>query len=202
MNRPQQRDPGSTDSYTVAWICALEEEYFCACRMLDEEFTGPEISEDYDDNTYVYGRIEKHYVPVGMAPIQLPVLPEIWFERSPIYGDVVVVGSRGRVSSTRRLRNFWELFRRCADYSVILGSQTDSQNISSVLMIWKIINDQPLTSFMPSNLRQWIEKLATKWSAQSAAATVYSMFTTEISRQEILCSRMLSCETNLQTTQS
>ncbi|KAJ1709082.1 hypothetical protein NYO67_8749 [Aspergillus flavus] len=68
MNRPQQRDPGSTDSYTVAWICALEEEYFCACRMLDEEFTGPEISEDYDDNTYVYGRIEKHYVVIGCLP--------------------------------------------------------------------------------------------------------------------------------------
>ncbi|KAF5857313.1 hypothetical protein ETB97_005962 [Aspergillus alliaceus] len=57
MGRPKQRDPSLTDSYTVEWICALEEEYFCACRMLDEEFNGLEISEDNDDNTYVYGRI-------------------------------------------------------------------------------------------------------------------------------------------------
>jgi nucleoside phosphorylase len=68
MNRSEQRDPDSTDSYTVAWICALEEEYFCACRMLDEEFTGPEISEDNDNNTYVYGRIAKHYVVIGCLP--------------------------------------------------------------------------------------------------------------------------------------
>ncbi|KAJ5419432.1 uncharacterized protein N7487_002982 [Penicillium crustosum] len=68
MNRPQQQDPESTDSYTIAWICALQEEYFCACRMLDEEFTGPDMSEANDDNTYVYGRIEKHYVVVGCLP--------------------------------------------------------------------------------------------------------------------------------------
>lgn len=68
MNRPVQRDPDSTDSYTVAWICALEEEYLCACRMLDEEFNGPETSEDSDDNLYVYGRIAKHYVVIGCLP--------------------------------------------------------------------------------------------------------------------------------------
>ncbi|KAL2811716.1 purine and uridine phosphorylase [Aspergillus granulosus] len=68
MNRAEQRDPDLTDSYTVAWICALEEEYLCACRMLDEEFTGPEINEDNDDNTYVYGRIAKHYVVIGCLP--------------------------------------------------------------------------------------------------------------------------------------
>lgn len=67
MNRPE-RDPDSTDSYTVAWICALEEEYICACRMLDEEFSGPEISEDNDSNTYVYGSIAKHYVVIGCLP--------------------------------------------------------------------------------------------------------------------------------------
>ncbi|KAL2816138.1 purine and uridine phosphorylase [Aspergillus granulosus] len=68
MNRSGQQDSDLTDSYTVAWICALEEEYFCACRMLDEEFTGPEISEDNDDNTYCYGRIAKHYVVIGCLP--------------------------------------------------------------------------------------------------------------------------------------
>lgn len=68
MNREELRSPDSADSYTVAWICALEEEYICACRMLDEEFDGPEITEDNDDNTYVYGRIAKHYVVVGCLP--------------------------------------------------------------------------------------------------------------------------------------
>lgn len=36
--------------------------------MLDEEFDGPEISEDNDDNTYVYGRTAKHYVVIGCLP--------------------------------------------------------------------------------------------------------------------------------------
>ncbi|KAJ6070586.1 hypothetical protein N7467_011905 [Penicillium canescens] len=36
--------------------------------MLDEEFTGPEIAEDKDDNTYIYGRIAKHYVVIGCLP--------------------------------------------------------------------------------------------------------------------------------------
>ncbi|KAL4860490.1 hypothetical protein BDV12DRAFT_204997 [Aspergillus spectabilis] len=68
MNRSEQGDPDLTVSYTVAWICALEEEYFCACRMLDEEFAGPEISEDNDNNTYIFGRIAKHYVVIGCLP--------------------------------------------------------------------------------------------------------------------------------------
>ncbi|KAL3456232.1 hypothetical protein BJX64DRAFT_294281 [Aspergillus heterothallicus] len=62
------RDPTSRGSYTVAWICALEEEYFVACRMLDEEFYGPDVDEEHDDNTYAYGRIFKHYVVIGCLP--------------------------------------------------------------------------------------------------------------------------------------
>lgn len=68
MNRLDKEDPNSTGSYTVAWICALDEELLCACRMLDEEFTDVEISEDNDDNTYVYGLIAKHYVVIGCLP--------------------------------------------------------------------------------------------------------------------------------------
>jgi len=33
------------------------------------------------------GRSVRCITPVGMAPIQLPVLPEIWFERFHIYGS-------------------------------------------------------------------------------------------------------------------
>lgn len=54
--------------YTIGWMCALEEEYFAACRMLDEEFYGPAESEANDNNTYVFGRIGKHYVVVGCLP--------------------------------------------------------------------------------------------------------------------------------------
>jgi nucleoside phosphorylase len=68
MNQQELSSPDSTDCYTVGWICALEEEYICACRMLDEEFTGPELMEDNDDNTYVYGRIVKHHVVIGCLP--------------------------------------------------------------------------------------------------------------------------------------
>jgi len=67
MSRLQQESPDPTASYTVGWICALQEEYECACRMLDEEFTGPEI-EDKDDNTYAYGCIAGHHVVIGCLP--------------------------------------------------------------------------------------------------------------------------------------
>lgn len=68
MNQQGLSNPDSTDCYTVGWICALEEEYICACCMLDEEFTGPELMEDNDENTYVYGCIIKHYVVIGCLP--------------------------------------------------------------------------------------------------------------------------------------
>ena len=67
MSRSEQECPDSSDRYTVGWICALEEEYECACRMLDEEFIGPE-SDNKDDNTYIYSRIAKHYVVIGCLP--------------------------------------------------------------------------------------------------------------------------------------
>jgi nucleoside phosphorylase len=52
----------------VGWICALQEEYETACRMLDEEFDDPVNSEANDDNTYMFGRIGDHYVIVGCLP--------------------------------------------------------------------------------------------------------------------------------------
>ncbi|KAF7556324.1 hypothetical protein G7Z17_g1541 [Cylindrodendrum hubeiense] len=56
------------DAYTIGWICALQEEYEAACRMLDEEFDGPETSNIHDDNSYVFGRIHKHLVVIGCMP--------------------------------------------------------------------------------------------------------------------------------------
>lgn len=68
MSQIQQEVPVPTTTYTVGWICALEEEYECACRMLDEEFIEPEIEAE-DENTYAYGRIAKHYVIIGCLPV-------------------------------------------------------------------------------------------------------------------------------------
>ena len=56
------------EKYTVGWICALQEEYETACRMLDYELEGPEINEANDDNTYVFGSVSGHHVVVGCLP--------------------------------------------------------------------------------------------------------------------------------------
>jgi nucleoside phosphorylase len=58
----------SIDDYTIGLICALQEEYEAACRMLDDEFEGPETSEVNDNNTYVFGCIGRHNVIVGCLP--------------------------------------------------------------------------------------------------------------------------------------
>ncbi|KAF9772904.1 hypothetical protein IL306_009351 [Fusarium sp. DS 682] len=56
------------EDYTIGWICALQEEYEAACRMLDDEFDGPETSDANDNNTYVFGRISDHNVVIGCLP--------------------------------------------------------------------------------------------------------------------------------------
>ncbi|KAJ9269877.1 hypothetical protein DTO212C5_4051 [Paecilomyces variotii] len=68
MHSHDQDTSLSAARYTVGWICALQEEYECACRMLDEEFDGPDINEANDNNTYVFGRIGGHYVIIGCLP--------------------------------------------------------------------------------------------------------------------------------------
>ncbi|PTB40188.1 uncharacterized protein TrAFT101_004766 [Trichoderma asperellum] len=56
------------DSFTVGWICALQEEYEAACIMVDEELAGPEYAEPNDSNTYFFGRIGGHRVVIGCLP--------------------------------------------------------------------------------------------------------------------------------------
>lgn len=58
----------AAEEYTIGWICALQEEFEAACRMLDDEFDGLEASYPNDDNTYVFGRIQKHNVVIGCLP--------------------------------------------------------------------------------------------------------------------------------------
>ncbi|KAI0900406.1 ankyrin repeat-containing domain protein [Annulohypoxylon nitens] len=54
--------------YTIGWICALQEEYEVACKMLDRRFKGPRTSNPKDDNTYEFGQISDHYVVIGSLP--------------------------------------------------------------------------------------------------------------------------------------
>ncbi|CAG9988827.1 unnamed protein product [Clonostachys byssicola] len=56
------------EDYSIGWICALQEEYEAGCRMLDEEFDGPETNRMNDDNTYVYGRIGLHNIVIVCLP--------------------------------------------------------------------------------------------------------------------------------------
>lgn len=60
-------DP-SVENYTIGWICALQEEYDAACRMLDEEFDGPAEIGANDNNAYAFGCIGRHYVVIGCLP--------------------------------------------------------------------------------------------------------------------------------------
>lgn len=60
-------DP-TVGNYTIGWMCTLQEEYLAACRMLDKEFDGPADIDANDNNTYVFGRIGRHYVVIGCVP--------------------------------------------------------------------------------------------------------------------------------------
>ncbi|KGO47580.1 Nucleoside phosphorylase [Penicillium expansum] len=153
MNRPEQRDPDSADSYTVAWICALEEEYFCACRMLDEEYGGPEISEDNDDNTYVYGRIAKHYVVISCLP----------------------AGRYGTNSAARVARDIVRTFPRLrfALMVGIGGGAPTTRNDIRLGDVVKIITNQLLTGFMLQTIHMCSDEIVTNaihtrwWSARN-----------------------------------
>ena len=56
------------EDYTIGWICALQEEYEAACRMLDAEFDGLEAGDANDNNNYVFGPIGGHNVVIGCLP--------------------------------------------------------------------------------------------------------------------------------------
>ncbi|KAK6517900.1 hypothetical protein TWF506_005075 [Arthrobotrys conoides] len=59
-------------NYTVGWICALQEEYEAAHKMLDVVFDPvpllPKQTDVKDNNTYDFGRINGHYVVIGCLP--------------------------------------------------------------------------------------------------------------------------------------
>jgi nucleoside phosphorylase len=59
------------ESYTIGWVCALQEEFQTAKQMLDEKNLptprGMERSAN-DNNTYLYGKIGEHLVVIGCLP--------------------------------------------------------------------------------------------------------------------------------------
>ncbi|KAI1477427.1 nucleoside phosphorylase domain-containing protein [Daldinia eschscholtzii] len=54
--------------YTIGWICAVQDEFMAACRMLDQEISGPKAIHEKENNAYVLGRIHDHYVVIGCLP--------------------------------------------------------------------------------------------------------------------------------------
>lgn len=64
----ETQDSSSGRQYTVGLICALQCEYDALCRMLCDEFDGPDELDPNDSNTYVFGRIENHNVVIGCLP--------------------------------------------------------------------------------------------------------------------------------------
>ncbi|KIX08083.1 uncharacterized protein Z518_02738 [Rhinocladiella mackenziei CBS 650.93] len=67
MQTPSHGSPPA-EAYTIGWICALQEEYQAACRMLDKEFVGPDELGANDNTIYVFGRIGGHNVVIGCLP--------------------------------------------------------------------------------------------------------------------------------------
>lgn len=55
--------------YNVAWICALPDTELLAARvLLDEEHHTPPYNTQYDRNTYVFGKFEKHKIVIACLP--------------------------------------------------------------------------------------------------------------------------------------
>ena len=54
--------------YTVGWISALPTEFVAAQAFLDEEHEGPDHVAQHDNNSYVLGRISRHYVVIAVLP--------------------------------------------------------------------------------------------------------------------------------------
>ncbi|KAK3941751.1 hypothetical protein QBC46DRAFT_448417 [Diplogelasinospora grovesii] len=59
------------ESYTIAWICALQEEFQAARQMLDQKDFKPPKGMEFcsnDRNSYIFGKLGEHYVVVGCLP--------------------------------------------------------------------------------------------------------------------------------------
>lgn len=56
------------EEFTVGWICALQEEYNAARKMLDQTFKTVELNIPNDCNTYAFGSIHGHNVVIASLP--------------------------------------------------------------------------------------------------------------------------------------
>jgi nucleoside phosphorylase len=72
QHNPYRHD--SIDHYTIAWICALEEEYVASCKMLDIQLPPPEALSNgtgigTDKSQYTFGQIAGHYLVIARLPL-------------------------------------------------------------------------------------------------------------------------------------
>ncbi|KAL7926359.1 nucleoside phosphorylase domain-containing protein [Trichoderma austrokoningii] len=58
----------STETFTIGWICAIQEVYEAACAVVDEDLPSPELAEQNDNNAYLFGRIGGHRIVIGCLP--------------------------------------------------------------------------------------------------------------------------------------
>ncbi|OGE58486.1 hypothetical protein PENARI_c001G12297 [Penicillium arizonense] len=56
------------EKFQIGWICALPIEVAAAKEMLDEGFGILDVQDPSDSNTYILGRIGKHYVVIACLP--------------------------------------------------------------------------------------------------------------------------------------
>lgn len=62
------KTPPPLDAYQIGWICALPIEVAAAKQMLDEDFGILNEQASTDTNSYILGRIGRHYVVVAGLP--------------------------------------------------------------------------------------------------------------------------------------
>jgi nucleoside phosphorylase len=58
----------SNDEYTVAWICALQDEFDVATAMLSHEHGLPQHLPESDSNAYILGEIGEHKIVLACLP--------------------------------------------------------------------------------------------------------------------------------------
>ncbi|KAL4870327.1 hypothetical protein BDV12DRAFT_195474 [Aspergillus spectabilis] len=62
---PPMLNPASLEAYTIAWICALDEEYVAAYHMLDKRYPCPAALNGKNTHGYIFGSIGGHYIVIA-----------------------------------------------------------------------------------------------------------------------------------------
>ncbi|KAM0263764.1 hypothetical protein ACHAQJ_001080 [Trichoderma viride] len=108
------------ETFTVGWICAIQEEYEAACAMLDEDLDGPEVAKQNDSNTYFFGRIGKHNIVISCLP----------------------VGRHGTSPATRVAKDMWRSFPRLR-FLLMVGTAGGAPTEERDIRLGDVIVSQP-----------------------------------------------------------